>query len=104
MIQELDQDLTHISKLETENFHFVGFWDASAFCMDGMWFCCNQGIPPSIWYVEFLASITAQVVLDKNPTGVLTNSDFGNGWSHSAVPSSGTHCTGHPSCTSGHWI
>jgi hypothetical protein len=67
---------THVSELVAQDFDFVGFCDASAFGAGGVWFSCNQAIPPSVWRLEFPADITAQVVSDKNPDGVLTNSDL----------------------------
>jgi hypothetical protein len=76
MIQELARRPTHVSELVPQDFDFVGFCDASAFGAGGVWFSCNQTLPPSVWRLEFPADITAQVVSDKNPDGVLTNSDL----------------------------
>jgi hypothetical protein len=67
---------THVSELVAQDFDYVGFCDASAFGAGGVWFSGNTAIKPSVWRVEFPADITNQVVSDKNPKGVLTNSDL----------------------------
>jgi hypothetical protein len=76
LIQELARRPTHVSELVAQDFNYVGFCDASAFGAGGVWFSGNKSIPPSVWRVEFPADITAQVVSQKNPRGVLTNSDL----------------------------
>jgi hypothetical protein len=61
-----------------QDFDFVGFCNASEFGNTGVWFSCNQSIPPSVWRLEFPANITDHSPggVGKNPDVVLTNSDL----------------------------
>jgi hypothetical protein len=76
LIQELSRRPTHVSELVEHDPHYIGFCDASAFGAGGVWFSGSKSLRPSVWRVEFPSDITAQVISDTNPTGVLTNSDL----------------------------
>jgi hypothetical protein len=76
LIQELARRPTHVSELVDRDADYIGFCDASAFGAGGVWFSGGKSLAPTVWRFEFPPDITAQVISDKNPTGVLTNSDL----------------------------
>jgi hypothetical protein len=76
LIQELACQPTHISKLVDQDADYIGFCNVSAFGARGVWFSRGKSSAPSLWRFEFSPDITRQVILDKNPTGTLTNSDL----------------------------
>jgi hypothetical protein len=72
LIQELTRRPTHVSKLVDWDPDYVGFCHVSAFGASGVWFSGNKSLAPSVGRFEFPPDIMAQVILGKNPTGIMS--------------------------------
>ncbi len=56
--------------------HYVGYHNAAADGMGGVWFCLVDNMPLVVWRAAFLHDIASTVVSDGNPEGRLTNSNL----------------------------
>jgi hypothetical protein len=76
LIKSLADRPTHANELGTSNEDYVGYVDASAFGVGGVWFSGRLALPPTVWRVVWPNDITTNVVSDSNPLGTITNSDL----------------------------
>jgi hypothetical protein len=76
LIRSLADRPTHANELGTSNEDYVGYVDASAFGVGGVWFSGMLPLPPTVWRVEWPKDITLNVISDSNPLGTITNSDL----------------------------
>ena len=76
--RDLDQWPTHLSELVPDHPVAIGPHDASGHGMGRVWLpavmYCN--LKPLLWHSRFPATVTAQLVSYKNPTGTITNLDL----------------------------
>jgi hypothetical protein len=67
---------THVRELVLNMPHYVGYHDAAAADVGGVWFSLTDGMRPFVWRSAFPPDIESEVVLDDNPDGRLTNSNL----------------------------
>jgi hypothetical protein len=67
---------THVQELLPDMPHYVGYHNAAADGIKGVWFFLVDNMPPVVWRVAFPHDIASVVVSDDNPAGCLTNSDL----------------------------
>jgi hypothetical protein len=67
---------THVQELVPDMPHYVGYHNAAADGMGGVWFSLVDNMPPVVWRAAFPHDIASAVVSDGNPEGRLTNSDL----------------------------
>jgi hypothetical protein len=77
LIKGLADRPTHANKLGTSNEDYVGYVDASAFGVGGVWFSSRLPVPPTAWRVLWPNAITNIVVSESNPLlGTIINLDL----------------------------
>jgi len=74
LVLDLASRPTHLSELVLDALSAIGSVDASGQGMGGVWFTCDG--QPLVWHEPFPNNIVKHLVLDKNPHGDLTNSNF----------------------------
>ncbi len=69
---------THVKEiLPAYDPEYIGYCDASAFVVGGVWFLSGMSpIPETVWQLQWPLDITSAVISESNPTGTLTNSDL----------------------------
>jgi hypothetical protein len=67
---------THVNELVADMPHYAGYHDAAAEDAGGVWFSLVNHMTPSVWREEFPTNIVANVILDDNRMGGITNSDL----------------------------
>ena len=67
---------TEMVQLVKRSLGFVGYTDACATGMGGVWFSGNERLENLCWRVPFPKDIVDEVISDVNPKGRLTNSDL----------------------------
>jgi hypothetical protein len=68
---------THVRELVPDMPHYVGYHDAAAERVGGVWFSLVDNMPPVVWRVAFPHDIASKVVSDGYPEGRgLTNSNL----------------------------
>jgi len=53
--------------------NYIGYCDASKASAGRVWFGRNHPLPPIVWQIHFPKDIQQQLVLQHNPTGIITN-------------------------------
>jgi hypothetical protein len=74
LARDLHSRPTRLAELVPDSPSTIGAVDAALPGMGGVWFV--DGSPPLLWRAPFPAAIQAQLVTNKNPTSILTISDF----------------------------
>ena len=67
---------TEMVQLVKRSPDFVGYTDACATRMGGVWFSGNERLENLCWRFQFPKDIVDEVISDVNPKGRLTNSDL----------------------------
>jgi hypothetical protein len=67
---------THVRELVPDMPQYVGYHNAAAEGVGGVWFLLVDSMSPMVWQAAFPQDIASEVVSDDNPDGRLTNSNL----------------------------
>ncbi len=76
LIHILGSRPTHVWEILIDMPCYVGYYDAAAEGVGGIWFPLGEAMPPLVWRLAFLPDIAQDVVSLSNPNGSITNSDL----------------------------
>ena len=76
MIRRIGTRPTSILELTPKSPDYIGYVDASGFGAGGVWFGSDSYLSPTVWRIEWPATIQNNLVSFQNPRGTLTNSDL----------------------------
>jgi hypothetical protein len=75
LIRVLGSRPTHVSEILIDMSRYVGYQDAAAEGVSGVWFPLGHAMPPLVWRLAFPPDIAQDVVSLSNPNGSITNLD-----------------------------